>query len=221
MRITSGMVSEASQKAGMPLTGSQSLAGYLNEDSSKTLAATLGDKSSLGTNVLSKGKYEKMKDAAERLEQYADALTSAGSGSVYEKAKESGDSSELCDEVERLVSAYNETLDKLSSDMSAMGRFYMSSFKEVVAENKNTLKNLGISTDKNGRMSVDREKLRDADAEQLERVFGGSGTLSSRLNLIAGKVADNAQANVRSIFSQYNAAGSSVDTLLSSYDTKR
>lgn len=220
MRITAGMLGESSLQAGMPLAGN-TLASYLNSDTSKTLASSLGENHHSTLDILNRGKYEKQKEAAERLEQYADSLNSTGDNSIYAKARKSGDASELYDEVEKLVSAYNGMLDKLRTDMTTLGRFYQSSLKEAAEENKSSLKEIGISFDKNGRMSVDKEKLRAADVDKLESVFGAEGTLSSKLSLIAEKVADSAGANLKSASSQYNASGNSVDSLIRTYDAKR
>lgn len=220
MRITSTMTNSASLEAGMSLTGN-SLVNHLNGDDSDSLVNSLGKNHHSTAKALSKGKYEKLKEAAERLEQYADALNTTGDSSVYEKARKSGDASEVHDEVEKMVSAYNDVLDKLRTDMTTLGRFYQQSLKEAAAENKEGLKSIGISLDKNGRMNIDKEKLKSADVDKIESIFGAAGTLSSKLNLIAEKVADNAQANAKSASSQYNAAGNSVDALIRSYDAKR
>lgn len=219
MRITSGMMNEANMQAGTPLTGS-TLASYLNGDSTRTLASSLGEKHRV-SDFISKGKYEKLKEAAEKLEQYAEKLNRTGSGSVFEKARESGDTSPVYEEVEKLVSGYNDMLEKLRGDTSTMGRFYQASLREAAEENKEALKTVGISVDKSGKLSVDKEKLNSADINKVESIFGPAGTLSSKLYLIAGKVADSAQANVKSASSQYNAAGNSVDALIRSYDAKR
>ncbi len=90
----------------------------------------------------------------------------------------------------------------------------------MTADHKDELSALGITMDKNGKLSIDKEKLKSADLSRLESVFGAEGTLTSRLNLIAGKVADSAEASLKSASSQYNAAGNSVDSLIRSYDAK-
>lgn len=222
MRITSTMTSGASLEAGMSLTGN-SLVNHLNGDDSNSLVNSLGQNHHSTATALSKGKYEKMKEAAERLEQYADALNATGKESIYEKARESGDASEVYGEVEKMVSAYNSLLDKLRTDMTTLGRFYQQSLKEAVEENKEGLKNIGITLDKNGRMNIDKDRLKEASVDTIENIFGseGTGTLSAKLYMIAEKVADNAQANLKSVSSQYNAAGNSVDTLIRTYDAKR
>lgn len=204
----------------MSLTGN-SLVNYLNGNESDSLVNSLGENHHSTAKALSKGKYEKMREMAENLEQYTERLKESGDKSIYENARKSGDLSELYGEVEKMVSSYNSMLDKLRTDMTTMGRFYQQSLKEAVAENKDILGFAGISIDKNGRMKLDKDKLKTVDADQLESIFGADGTLSSKLNLIAEKVADNAEANLKSASSQYNAAGNSVDTLIRSYDAKR
>lgn len=220
MRITSTMTGNASLEAGMSLTGN-SLVNYLNGNESDSLANSLGDSHYSTAKALSKGKYEKMKEAAENLEQFTERLKESGGKSIYEKARESGDLTELYGEVEKMVASYNGMLDKLRTDMTTMGRFYYQSLKEAVAENKELLGFAGVSIDKNGKMKLDKDKLKTVDADQLESIFGADGTLSSKLNMIAGKVADSAEANLKSASSQYNAAGNSVDSLIRSYDAKR
>ncbi|MEY8524307.1 hypothetical protein AALA90_14970 [Lachnospiraceae bacterium 38-10] len=194
---------------------------YLNGNESNSLANSLGDSHYSTAKALSKGKYEKMKEAAENLEQFTERLKESGGKSIYEKARESGDLTELYGEVEKMVASYNGMLDKLRTDMTTMGRFYYQSLKEAVAENKELLGFAGVSIDKNGKMKLDKDKLKTVDADQLESIFGADGTLSSKLNMIAGKVADSAEANLKSASSQYNAAGNSVDSLIRSYDAKR
>ena len=219
MRITTNMLSDATVQAGLS-TGGNSLVNYLNGDQSDSLASSLGETHNSATAALSKKKYEKVKEAAENLVQYAENLNTEGSRSVYEKARTDGDATEVYDSVEKLVSGYNDMLDKLRGDTSTLGLFYRESLKEAVKENKEGLNQLGISIDKNGRMNIDKEKLRSADVSSVESIFGTAGTLSSKLGLIAEKVADSAQANIKSLSSQYNATGNSVDVLLRTYDAK-
>lgn len=221
MRITSTMTNSASLEAGMSLAGN-SLVNHLNGEDSDSLVNYLGEKNHQTTSsALSKGKYEKQREVAETLERQSAKLSETGSNSLYERARESGDASEVQEEVQKLVSAYNGMLDKLRTDMTTMGRFYQQSLKEAAAENQDVLKLVGISFDKNGRMNIDKDQFKASDVTKLEGIFGAEGTLSSKLNMIAEKVADNAQANLKSASNQYNAAGNSVDTLLRTYDAKR
>lgn len=220
MRITADMMSEKTVQAGIQM-GGNSLVNYLDGDETDSLAKSLGNSSHSTLKTLSKGKYEQLKDAAEKLQQQSAKLNEEGSDSIYEKARKSDDPSEVYGEVEKLVSAYNSMLDKLRTDMTTMGRFYQQSLKEAVEENKGLLSGVGISLDKNDRMILDKDKLKATDVGTIESIFGTGGVLSSKLNLIAEKAADNAQANLKSISNQYNASGNSVDAMFGSYDAKR
>lgn len=220
MRITASMLSESTVQAGIQM-GGKSLVNYLNGDESDSLAKSLGNSSSSTLKTLSKGKYEGQKEAAEKLQEQSAKLIESGSDSIYEKARKNDDMTEVYGEVEKLVSSYNSMLDKFRTDMTTLGSFYRQSLKEAVDENKELLSTVGISIDKNGRMNLDKEKLKTADVDRIEGIFGADGTLSSKLNLIAEKAADNAQANLKSISSQYNSSGNNVDTLIRSYDAKR
>ena len=72
MRVTTSMTNNATMNAGMSVTGN-SLASFLNGEGTDSMAASLGNKHHSTMNVYSKGKYEKLKESADRLEQYADA----------------------------------------------------------------------------------------------------------------------------------------------------
>lgn len=219
MRITDGILNETSLKTGISLTGN-TLASQLSGSPSDSLVNSLGDKGSPTLKGLSAEKYKKLEEAAKKLERKADLLKKAGKDSIFEEARKSGDSSEICQEISNLVSAYNEMMDRLRTDTSAMGMFYKKSLQDVVTEHKEALGELGITADKNGKLKADQEKLKNADLDNMEKLLGGSGTFTQQLSLIAGKIADNAQANLKSVSSQYNAAGNSVDMLLKNFDSR-
>ncbi len=219
MRVTTSMLSETTVQAGIQM-GGNSLVNYLNGDMTDSLASSLGNKHKITEGPLAQKKYEKLKDAAEKLGENAAKLSGEGSRSIYEKARKSEDASEVYDEVEKMISNYNDLLEKVRTDTSTLGRFYQQSLKEVMKENKDALAAMGITIDKSGKLSVEKEKLRTSDLDRVESVFGANGTISGRISVIAEKVADSAKANLKSASSQYNSSGNSVDALLRNYDAK-
>ncbi len=220
MRITDNILNKTSLEAGLPLTGGNSLVNQLNGNASGSIVDALGDHTNSASGSLSKNKYRKIKEAAERLEEQANLLKKAGKDSVFEKARESGDTTQLCEEIKKFTEQYNDMMDNLRTDTGAMNSFYRSSMQQAVTESKEALAEIGIIVDKNGKLSVDEEKLKDADLDTVEKLLGGSGTVMTKLSLIAGKIADNAQANLKSASSRYDAAGNNVDALLRTYDAK-
>lgn len=219
MRITDGILKDTSLRSGISLSGG-TLVNQLNGDSTDSLIGSLHDQDTSAPDSVSREKYKKLRESAEKLEAQANRLKKTGEDSVFEKAKESGDTSEVCGEISSLVSSYNELMEKLRSDTSTMGMFYWQSLQEAVTENKDALSEIGITVDKNGKMRVDEEKLKSADLDKIEKLMGAEGTVMAKLSLISGKIVDNAEANLKSVSSQYNAAGNSVDALLRSFDSK-
>lgn len=219
MRVTDNMSSEASMKTGISLTGN-TLASHLSGDPADSLVNSLGNKGSSTLKSLSADKYKRLREAAEDLERQAERLRKTDGDSVFRKAEESGDKDDVCRLISDMVSSYNEVLSRLRTDTSTLSRFYRQSLVETAAEYKDALAEAGITADKNGNLTVDREKLKEADLKKLEKLFGSDGILTEKLTFIAEKVADNADANIKSISGSYNAAGSSIDTLIRSFDSK-
>lgn len=75
---------------------------------------------------------------------------------------------------------------------------------------------IGITQKKDGTLSLDKNKLKETDADTLEQVLGGSFT--EKISFLADKVADNAKANAASASSQYNASGYNYFTESSRYN---
>lgn len=220
MRITSNILNEASKEAGLPLTGN-SLVNQLNGDSSSdSLTKALDDKYGKAGGVLSKENYEKLAKAAENLRKQAEKLAGEGSDALYAKAEESGDASEVYESVASLVEFYNKTMEALRKNSGTMNDFYRQSMQAAVKESAEALKEIGITVDRNGKMTLDSEKLKSAELSRVKSLLGSGGTVSGKLSLIAEKVSDNASANAKSASSQYDASGHALDSAFSRYDKK-
>ena len=68
------------------------------------------------------------------------------------------------------------------------------------------------------RIKAMEEKLKAADLKTLEKVLGRDGGFTAKVALIAGRVAANAQANVESLSSRYDASGNSWSASVNKYD---
>lgn len=208
MRVTTQMLNDSAMKAGLPLRD-KTLFNYLDQGNGKNqLADILASKNSGNTAAAKTGKelYEKMEKAADELLQKA-AVFLEKEDSIFEKAKESGDNKEVVEGIKELVAAYNGTLKALEKQSGGLNRFYLETLKETVKENEKAFKEIGISFTEDGKLEIDEDKLKAADLETLEQLFGTAGTFSVKTGFTAGRIADNAAANLESIGSQYTAGG--------------
>lgn len=206
MRITTQMLNETARKTGVPIN-SGSLLNHLNNSVSDDSLLKALNKSGSAADTRQKSDYEKLEKSAGRLQKSADKLAAKGENSLYEKAKESNDTEEICKETQTLVEEYNNTMKILQSDPGPLNNYYYEMLQEAASGNREALESVGITVSKNGKMTVDSDKLKAADADTLEKALGSSG-FTSKVSFVAGRVSDNAQAGTKSLASQYGADGS-------------
>lgn len=219
MRVTTQMLNESARKAGLPVNNT-SLLNYVNGNgsNSNSLLQALKSKTSGRGSSSDKAKYEKLEKAAEGLGRQADKFTAADEKSLFEQAKATGDYTDVYKEIEALISEYNSTVSILKSAPGTMNDFYRQSMQDLVAENEEALAGIGVFLDKNGKLSVDKEKLEAADRATLEKILGKDGKFTSKLSFLAGRVEDNAESNVASASSVYSATGDITGAYLNRYD---
>ncbi len=224
MRITTHMLNETARKTGIPIN-QNNLLSYLN-NSEGTSGSTLLDALNKNNKVSTESaeNYKKLESAADKLKDSADKLAAEGDKSLFEKIRQSEgeekekNTEELYASVNQLLDHYNSTLTELRKNASPMNIYYSQSMQEAVAENSEALEKLGITMGKDGKLSIDNEKLKSASVDDIEKVFGKSGSFTSKISFVAGRVSDNAQANVESSSSQYSSKGSLQSQIASKFD---
>lgn len=206
MRITTQMLNESARKAGLPLDN-HSLLDYINTD--KSPASITDDKKSIletTRNAVNSKAYRRLWLSADNLDAQAKKFASEGEKNIFVKAKE-GDTSEICKEAQRLAENYNEMLDLLRKNPDGMNALYYKTLKSFADENKNALESVGISVGKDGKLSVDKDRLWGADMESLEKIFGAESSFTPGISFIASRVADNAEAEAESLSGIYGSNG--------------
>lgn len=203
IRVTSYMLDQASKKAGLPVNSS-SLLNYINNDNKgNPLLESLQNKKDKVQSDNQK-LYEALEDAAEALEDVTEALGSKKKDSIFEKAKQSGDSTEAVKNIKTLIAQYNELKKQLEKDAaSPISAYYGRTIKELAAKNSETLGALGITVGKDGGIVIDEKKLKDAKIEDLEKMFGSDSEFIQKLQYLAAHVSDNASAEIKSISNLY------------------
>ena len=219
MRITTQMLDNSFRKAGLPVRR-KSLLDYINNDNSSDTLFNVINQSGSTKKMINKKNYEKLEEAADALEKQTEMFSAEDRESIFEKIKNGGDERELYSSVEKLVESYNNTVDVLQSTEGTMNRYYLQMMKSAAADNKEALSAAGISITKEGKLGLDKEKLQAVDIEDIEKVLGASGNFIKKTAFLAGKISDNAEANIKSISNQYDAGGNSYSELLSRYDVR-
>lgn len=216
MRVTNQMLNESARRAGTPVNG-HSLLDYVNGGSNNNMIADrlMGKK---GLGKAEKTKYEKQEKAADELTTIAQKLSASGKDSIWDKVRESGDTAEITKKAQELVEKYNKLLDSMKDTSGALNEFYKRNLKDLPAQHKEALAEVGITTGKDGSLEVDQEKLKGASLEQLEKVFGKDSTFTNRISYVSSRIADNAGANLENLSGSYRADGNTASSHLNKYD---
>lgn len=220
IRITTNMLNEASKKAGLPINSS-SLLNYLNNDKgSNTLLDSLQNNSTIKTEVQNKKLYQKLKDAAEALEDATKTLGCEKNDNIFAKAKESGDNSEVVKNIKNLIEQYNVAKKQLESDSdSPINAYYAQTLRQLASKNSEALSAVGITVGKDGSMTIDESKLNAAKLEDLEGLFGSKSEFIQKLEYLASHISDNVSAELKSLGNQYGQDANSFSSYLSNkYD---
>ncbi len=221
MRVTTKMLNDSAQRAGLPINGN-SLLNYVNgngKSSEKTLLNALDKNKGKSTFAVQKSNYEKVEKASNKLSASASDLTAKGEDSVFAKADTEEGKEALYDKIADFVSGYNDTLKTLRAVAGTLDTLYCNSLKEEAEQNSDALKEIGITISKDGRMSLDRNKLKQIPSADIEKALGTSGGFLSRVAFLAGRISDNAEANADSISNHYNAAGNLSQTAAAGRDS--
>lgn len=219
MRVTTQMMHTSAKRAGISLEGT-SLLNYINGNNAQSsqnalLNALSKTQSSTGTKIQHDA-YEKLETSAETLVENMEAFLVEGEECLFQTDGEN--KADVYDAVKQMLNSYNNVVKELKNTSNPLNDFYKEMLGEAVTENKEVLAAIGITQKDTGMLTLDKEKFENADMESIKNALDGNGTFSVKTAYIAGRIYDNAKANMESYSSQYGANGYSYYMNTSKYD---
>ncbi|MCM1257317.1 MAG: hypothetical protein NC307_05650 [Roseburia sp.] len=214
MRITNQMLAKTALKSGIPLQQNSLLNIMTKEYQSEEngLLSKIGktkddDLTSAALKKLKSQKTEKLQINASSLSEFASKLNASGEKSLYADAVKNESTENIITNVQGLVDSYNNTLDQLKKNDGELNKFYMEEMQSYVSEHKDALASVGVTAGADGKLVIDEEKLKSADVETLEKVFGSTSGFTDKLGYVGGRVAEKATASDYAFLNQYNKNG--------------
>lgn len=207
MRITNQMMARTAAKTGIPLQ-QNSLLDIMNKKANSVgnMVSPVGNTNSFLQKLNSKSS-EQLKKAAESLEDYVSKLNDDGKDSLFAKAEASGDTSELVAHITSMAEAYNKTLKYLGGSDSALNKFYGQELKNYASDHASALQAVGVTRNRDGSLSIQKDVLKAADIDSLKAAFGSKSGFSDKVGYVAGRTAENAYAASASILGGYDKNG--------------
>ena len=211
MRITNQMLARASARSGLPLQ-SASLLNYvnnINKTGSQNLLSSIGNTSQTNSLLrsITKKNSRQLETSAENLSSFASKLSDSGENSLFAKAEQTGDTSEIVSAAEEMAAAYNKTIKYLKESDSTLNKFYLQELSGYVTGYSEALKAAGITAGKDGSLSIQKDTLKNADLESLKKAFGSASGFSEKIGFVGGRVAQNAAALSSASLNGYSNTG--------------
>ncbi len=211
MRVTTKMVNESAQRAGLPGINNSLLNVMDQGGDSNSLLSQI---QKTGNAKAAKAVSSLMKDGYDKLESSADGLTK--SARQFIGAEQDRDADKLRSYAKEIVTKFNETLKASGKTNDTLDQYYSKMLKEAASENKNFFSEAGITIQKDGLLRIDEEKMKTADADTLIQALGSGSAFNEKAAFLGEHISDHAAASAGSVSSQYGSNG----TLYSDYTSK-
>lgn len=202
MRVTTKMVNESAQRAGLPGLGHSLLDVMKQNEDGNSLLNTV---QKTGNMKAAKAVSGLMKDGYEKTEKSADGLTK--SVRQFVETEQDRDVEKLRDLAKDIIKSFNETLNAAGKTNDTLDQYYIRMLKEAASENRNFFSEAGIEIQKDGLLRIDEDKLKTAGADTLIRALGSGSAFNEKAAFLGEHISDHAAAGAGSISTQYGANG--------------
>lgn len=146
--------------------------------------------------------------SSEALKESADTLLKTGAKSIFKK-NSSGeyDKDKIYDTVKQFVSDYNDILDATETTKTKNIASQATSLITTSQSYAKSFEDIGISIEKDGTMSIDKDKFMSADMTSVKSLFNGTGTYGYQVSAKASLIDYYAESEA-SKANTYTSSGS-------------
>lgn len=189
MKTTTTAKSSASRTSGA--TRAQS---YLNQLTGKNNSSVI---EKLAQNSSDQLFYSRMQTAAGQVKSSAEKLLKTGENSIFEQedtAKE-----QATEEIKNFVNDYNIMMGRLNSSSDNTDTTYRKKLQDIATAGKKELEKVGITIGKNGTLSLDDKKLKEAELADEKSLFYTKGCLGEKVKTVSDLVYKHAKEKVQTL----------------------
>ena len=143
--------------------------------------------------------YQNMKQNAGEVQYIASELTKTGEGSLFAKARESGSTTGIVNQVKDFVNKYNGMVRSLKSSGSRVDNSYLNQLNANAKMYRSALQMTGVTQNSDGTLSVNDKALNAASVDQLEKAWGSSTSFAAKTSVAASNVQANAVSGMNNL----------------------
>ncbi|SFQ06414.1 hypothetical protein SAMN02910358_00580 [Lachnospiraceae bacterium XBB1006] len=149
--------------------------------------------------------YNEIKSGADGLVAAADRLLTRGNTSVFTENKDKKvDTEEIYKGVSSFVEGYNKTLDNAKNATASSIKTARNTMVNATIANKRKLEEVGISLDKDNKMSIDKDTFVNADINKVKSLFNNRDSYAAGIKTNASYMSMSAKnaANQNSLYAR-------------------
>lgn len=206
MRITDQITNHVAAETKIAVNAN-SLANFSSGATNNSLLDELNKSDTNQASAVTKNNYQNMQKSADELLETANRFLEEGSSSLLAVLDTEEGRSALKEQIEKLINGYNSVDAKLKTSTNALDSYYSQMLHELVSENAAGLKTLGITMSSQGKLQFDNTKIAGAETDTVKATLGSDSEFMQKLSFIAGRISDNAGANLKNLGTTYNSFG--------------
>lgn len=191
MKTTTTAKSSASRTSGA--TRAQS---YLNQLTGKNNSSVI---EKLAQNSSDQLFYSRMQTAAGQVKSSAEKLLKTGENSIFEQEDTAKAKEQATEEIENFVNDYNIMMGRLNSSSDNTDTTYRKKLQDIATAGKKELEKVGITIGKNGTLSLDDKKLKEAELADEKSLFYTKGCLGEKVKTVSDLVYKHAKEKVQTL----------------------
>ena len=143
--------------------------------------------------------YTRMQTAAGQVKSSAEKLLKTGENSIFEQEDTAKAKEQAVEEIKNFVNDYNILMGRLNSSSDATDSTYRKKLQDIAAAGKKELEKVGITIGKNGTLSLDDKKLKEAELSDEKSLFYTKGCLGEKVKTVSDLVYKHAKEKVQTL----------------------
>lgn len=162
-------------------TASYATKAATSTDLSSLINSNSSTKSSTSTSsTIVSETYENIGTAASDAATHAKKLLDTGKNDLFDE--DEGSSDKAVKEIKNLVEDYNSLMEQMQKSGSNTYKAYAKELKAEVTSAKASLVAVGINSKADGTLSIDSDKLKNAELSDLKKIFQGSKSFCAKVS---------------------------------------
>lgn len=148
---------------------------------------------------------KKISESVGDLKESANALIKSGSGSVFEKTSKTDENGHTTKEYDKdkiygavsdFIKDYNAVIDSTKDTNASSIASNRNAMLRTTDTNESLLSSIGITAEKDGKLSIDETKFKSSDMATVKSLFHGTGSYAYQTSVRASMIEYNTQTEL-------------------------